>query len=67
MEKTSGVWLCPRCEGTEGSCRLCDGIGFITDMEMHAYESMTRGNTGKVAQNNSPGVLTLDLSEFEQE
>lgn len=53
-------WLCPKCEGNNPSCKLCDGGSFITDAEMMLYLNST-GTT-----NHNDPKLVLDLSEFEE-
>lgn len=63
------MWLCPECESHSVSCSLCDGLGFLTDMEFQHYEAC-KGRTKKPRKarcNNEHPLLTLDLSEFESE
>lgn len=33
------MWLCPKCESRNNSCRICDGSGFLSDMEFQHYEN----------------------------
>lgn len=31
------MWLCPKCDGQENSCYICDGQGFVTTLEYNFY------------------------------
>lgn len=61
------MWLCPACEAS-GNCKVCDGTGFLTDLEFTIYERKN-GFSSKLEEpcNASQPLLTLDLSEFESE
>lgn len=71
-EKSVDVWLCPECEAEPVpylKCKICDGLGFITDMEMRLLETRARPHVKltHTHESKSEHVLILDLSEFEQE
>lgn len=61
------MWLCPICEASK-NCRVCDGTGFLTDLEFTIYERKN-GFSSNLEEpcNTSQPLLTLDLSEFESE
>lgn len=31
------VWLCPKCNGQQDSCQICDGQGSVTEMELYFF------------------------------
>ena len=58
-------WLCPSCEADTlfiQKCRICDGLGFITEVEYTCYLNSTRTITEKANHD----ILVLDLSEFNE-
>jgi len=70
MNKTGEVWLCPACETNARSCRICDGSGFLTNLEFLHYEASKlpkQANKLSNSCNEKQTLLTLDLSEFESE
>lgn len=53
-------WLCPSCEADRPNilkCKICDGLGFLTEVEYLWYL--------KSISNSISTVLELDLSEFD--
>lgn len=66
MTIPKGIWLCPLCEAAEGTCKLCDGYSFVTDLEMEMFErNKEQEKSSMNPQNNIPGVFTLDPIETE--
>jgi hypothetical protein len=54
-------WLCPSCEADRPNilkCKICDGLGFVTEKEYDWYLK-------SAIHNVSIPVLELDLSEFD--
>jgi len=65
MENSQINWLCPSCEAEQSQihkCRICDGLGFLTESEYAHYLKLTT----PIKKTNLIPVLELDLSEFDE-
>ncbi len=64
---------CPNCSGEDRSCKICDGLSFVTEKEMKVYLSKTAKEFAvslpSQKKRNTPKhqKLVLDFSEFNQE